>query len=77
VVSTGVPDSINSSPIGAIANIPTRNCTKSTMTIIATIIKMIVQSVPSISLKNFIDDGLYRCTKICMNDFSVSNTLQN
>ena len=51
VVLIFVPELTNSSPKGAIANIPTRNCSKSTITIIAIIIKIIVQSVPSISKK--------------------------
>ncbi|HKU83663.1 MAG TPA: hypothetical protein VJP58_06445, partial [Candidatus Nitrosocosmicus sp.] len=52
----------NSSPTGAITKIPKRNLSKSTITIIATIIKMIVQSVPSIFSKNYINNDLYRCT---------------
>ena len=51
VVLIFVPELTNSSPKGAIANIPTRNCSKSTITMIAIIIKIIVQSVPSISKK--------------------------
>jgi len=51
VVLIFVPELTNSSPKGAIANIPTRNCSKSTITIIVIIIKIIVQSVPSISKK--------------------------
>jgi hypothetical protein len=51
VVSIFVPELTNSSPKDAIANIPTRNCSKSTITIIAIIIKIIVQSVPSTSKK--------------------------
>ena len=50
-ISTVVPGLTNSSPTGAITKIPTRNFSKSTITIIATIIKMIVQSVPSIFQK--------------------------
>ena len=57
-----VPDLTNSIPTGAIANIPTRNCSKSTITIIATIIKIIVQRVPSISSKKFINNSLYTYT---------------
>jgi hypothetical protein len=61
-ISTVVPGLTNSSPTGAITKIPTRNFSKSTITIIATIIKIIVQSVPSIFSKNYINNGLYRCT---------------
>jgi hypothetical protein len=50
-ISTVVPGLTNSSPTGAITKIPKRNLSKSTITIIATIIKMIVQSVPSIFQK--------------------------
>ena len=50
-ISTGGPVLTNSSPTGAITKIPKRNLSKSTITIIATIIKMIVQSVPSIFQK--------------------------
>jgi len=59
-VSMGVPVLTNSIPTGAITNIPKRNRSKSTMTIIAIMIKIIVQSVPSIS-RNFINNGLYTC----------------
>ena len=62
VVLIFVPELTNSSPKGAIANIPTRNCSKSTITMIAIIIKIIVQSVPSISSRNFINNSLYTCT---------------
>lgn len=48
-VSIVVPELRNSNPTGAITNIPKRNRSKSTMTIIAMMIKIIVQSVPSIS----------------------------
>ena len=61
-VSMGVPDLTNSIPTGAITNIPKRNRSKSTMTIIATITKIIVQSVPSISLRNSINNSLYTYT---------------
>ncbi len=47
VVSIFVPELTNFSYKDEIANIPTRNCSKSTITIIAIIIKIIVQSVPS------------------------------
>ncbi|MDF0682562.1 MAG: hypothetical protein P0116_16510 [Candidatus Nitrosocosmicus sp.] len=49
--SMAVPDLTNSIPTGAITNIPKRNRSKTTITIIAIIIKIIVQSVPSISIK--------------------------
>jgi hypothetical protein len=61
-VSMVVPDLTNSSPTGAITNIPKRNRSKSTITIIATITKIIVQSVPSISLRNSINNSLYTYT---------------
>lgn len=48
-LSMVVPGWTSSSPTGAITNIPKRNRSKSTITTIATIIKIIVQSVPSIS----------------------------
>ncbi|HEX5186274.1 MAG TPA: hypothetical protein VFV86_05230 [Nitrososphaeraceae archaeon] len=48
-VSIGVPVLTNSIPTGAITNIPKRNRSKNTIMIIAIIIKIIVQSVPSIS----------------------------
>ena len=71
IVSRPVPVLTNSSPTGAITNIPKRNRSKSTMTIIATIIKIIVQSVPSISTRNFIDNSLYIYTIYCQSKFSV------
>ena len=61
-ISAVVPDLMDSNPTGAITKIPKRNLSKSTITIIAIIIKMIVQSVPSIFSKNYINNGLYRCT---------------
>ena len=60
-VSMGVPVLTNSIPTGAITNIPKRNRSKNTITIIAIITKIIVQSVPSVS-RNFINNGLYTCT---------------
>ena len=50
-VSMVVPGLTNSNPTGAMTNIPKRNRNKTTITIIAIIIKIIVQSVPSISKK--------------------------
>jgi hypothetical protein len=47
-VLMGVSELRNSNPTGAITNIPKRNLSKSTITIIATIISIIVQSVPNI-----------------------------
>ena len=44
-----VPGLTNSIPTGAMTNIPKRNRSRTTITIIAIIIKIIVQSVPSIS----------------------------
>ena len=61
-ISTVVPGLTNSSPTGAITKIPKRNLSKSTITIIATIIKMIVQSVPSIFSKSYNNNGLYTST---------------
>ncbi|VFJ14337.1 protein of unknown function [Candidatus Nitrosocosmicus franklandus] len=43
-------ESMNSKPTGAMTSIPKRNRSKSTITIIATITKIIVQSVPSMSI---------------------------
>ena len=45
------------------------------MTIIAIIIKIIVQSVPSIST-NFINNSLYTCTISYLDDVSVGNIIQ-
>jgi hypothetical protein len=45
------------------------------MTIIAIIIKIIVQSVPSIST-NFINNSLYICTISYLDDISVGNIMQ-
>ena len=74
-ISIVVPDLTNSTPRGAIANIPTRNCNKSTITIIATIIKIIVQRVPSISSKKFNYNGLYTYTINFFDDTSIGNTM--
>lgn len=71
-----VPWLINSNPTGAITNTPKRNRSKSTITIIATIINIIVQSVPSISLRNFINNGLYTCTIDYVHDSYVNSTKQ-
>ncbi len=57
-ISGVVPGLTNSIPTGAMTNIPKRNRSKTTMTIIAIIIKIIVQSVPSISSRNFINNSL-------------------
>ena len=56
-----VPGLTNSIPTGAMTKIPKRNRSNSTITIIAIMIKIIVQSNPSIS-RNFINDSLYTCT---------------
>ena len=61
-ISVVVPGLTNSIPTGAITKIPKRNRSNTTITIIAIIIKIIVQSVPSISSKSYINDGLYICT---------------
>ena len=61
-ISDIVPGLTNSIPTGAMTNIPKRNRSRTTITIIAIIIKIIVQSVPSISSRNFIDNGLYTYT---------------
>ena len=53
-----VPGLTNSIPTGAMTNIPKRNRSRTTITIIAIIIKIIVQSVPSISSRNFINNSL-------------------
>ncbi len=75
-VSIGVPDFTNSSPTGAIANIPTRNCSNSTMTIIATIIKIIVQSVPSISTRNLSIMVYIHVLSVILDGTSIGNNRQ-
>ena len=57
-ISDIVPGLTNSIPTGAMTNIPKRNRNRTTITIIAIIIKIIVQSVPSISSRNFINNSL-------------------
>ena len=68
-ISVVVPGLTNSIPTGAITNIPKRNRSNTTITIIAIIIKIIVQSVPSISSKSYINNGLYTCTISCLEWF--------
>ena len=63
------PGLTNSIPTGAITNIPKRNRSNTTITIIAIITKIIVQSVPSISSKSYINNGLYTCTISCLGWF--------
>lgn len=58
IISTGVPVLTNSNPTGAITKIPKRNRSKSTITIIAIITKIMVQSVPSIFTCNYANNSL-------------------
>ena len=74
-ISDIVPGFTNSIPTGAMTNIPKRNRSRTTITIIAIIIKIIVQSVPSIST-NFINNSLYTCTISYRDDVPVGNIMQ-
>jgi len=65
-ISVVVPGLTNSIPTGAITNIPKRNRSNTTITIIAIIIKIIVQRVPSISSKSNVNNSLYTCTISCL-----------
>ena len=65
--STVVPVLTNSIPTGAITSIPKRNRSKSTITMIAIMIKIIVQSVPSMS-NIYINNGLNTCTNAQLYD---------
>ena len=63
-VSIVVPGLENSIPIGAITNIPKRNHRKTTITIIAIMIKIIVQSVPSVYSRNSNNNSLDMCYQV-------------
>ena len=65
-ISDIVPGLTNSIPTGAMTNIPKRNRSNTTITIIAIITKIIVQSVPSISSKSNVNNSLYTCTISCL-----------
>ena len=76
-ISTVGPVLTNSSPTGAITKTPTRNFSNSTITIIATIIKIIVQSVPSIFQKIISIMVYIHQLTIILVYASISNIMQN
>ena len=61
-VSIGVPDFTNSSPTGAIANIPTRNCSNSTYDDNCYYNQNNCPKCSKHIYKKFINNGLYTCT---------------